>query len=36
MAAKRIACCICEGLCTQHLPIIQRLFELAVLEPTQG
>lgn len=35
-AAKCIACGICEGLCTQHLPIIERLAQLAELEPAQG
>lgn len=30
-AAACIACGICEGLCTQHLPIIERLAELAEL-----
>jgi uncharacterized protein len=35
-AAKCIACGICEELCTQHLPIIERLAELAALEPVTG
>jgi len=31
-AAKCIACGKCEALCTQHLPIIERLKEIAALE----
>lgn len=33
-AAKCTACGICEGLCTQHLPIIERQAELAELPST--